>query len=39
MYEVERRIVTALSKRRVAIDMLNVWIARIKMGKVGVIAP
>ncbi len=39
VYEVERRIVTPLSKPWVAIDLLNVRIAQIKTGKVRVVAP
>jgi hypothetical protein len=31
VYEVERRIVAPLHERRVAIDLLDTWIARIKM--------
>jgi hypothetical protein len=39
VYEVERRIVIPLSKRRIAIDLLNIGIARIETPEVGVIAP
>jgi hypothetical protein len=39
VYEVERRIVIPLSKRRIAIDLLNIRIARIETPKVGIIAP
>src|SRR5271168_5030579 len=39
MYEVERRMCAPLSERRVAIDLLNVWIAWIKARDVRVTAP